>query len=74
MEKREIDLTGMICPYPVTHIIYEVDNMEEGDGIKFLVDDPLAVKSVPEELEDYEDLRLDVRKKDKRWEILVDRD
>ncbi len=74
MEKQEIDLTGMICPYPVTHIIYEVDKMKEGEALKFKVDDPLAVKSVPEELEDYEDIEIDVKKKDNHWEIVVDRE
>ena len=73
MNKKEIDLIGMICPYPVTHIIYEVDKMRKKEEIKFLVDDPLAIKSTPEELEDYEDIEIQIEKIEKHWEIFVAR-
>lgn len=73
MEKHEINLTGKICPYPVVEVIYNVDKMSAGESLCFLVDDPLAIKSVPEELEDYEDLDLDIKRLENGWEISVER-
>lgn len=69
MNKREISLYGKICPYPVVEIVYEVDRMREGEECHFLVDDPLAIKSVPEELEDYDDIAISIDRIEKGWEI-----
>ena len=74
MKKKEISLIGKICPYPVVEIVYEVDRMREGDSCHFLVDDPLAIKSVPEELEDYDDISISIDRTDKHWEIEIAKD
>ncbi len=71
--KEQKDLLGQICPYPVMNIIRAVDNMQSGRVIKFVVDDPLAVKSVPEELEEYDDVVVRINRCDGGWEIEITR-
>ncbi len=69
--KEEKDLVGQVCPYPVMNIIRDVDNMQSGQIIKFVVDDPLAVKSVPEELDEYDDIVVQINKYNGGWEIVI---
>ena len=71
MSAEEIDLEGKICPYPVVEIIKEVAKMRKGETLTFCVDDPLAIKSVPEELEDYDDIEIKISKRSKGWNIIV---
>ncbi len=66
-----IDLCGKVCPYPVVEVISIVESMDVGEKCTFYVDDPLAVKSIPEELEEFEDIDLNVTPKGKFWEIHV---
>ena len=74
MEGKEVDLLGQVCPYPVVNLIREVLEMPSGTTARFCVDDPLALKSVPEELEEYDDLHVEIRPKGEHWEIEVRRD
>jgi TusA-related sulfurtransferase len=69
----EVDLRGKLCPYPIAHVVFEVDMMEKGDKKVFLIDDPLAKKSIPEELEDYNSLNIDIFKdKEKKcWVVEI---
>ncbi len=67
----KIDLQGKICPMPVVEIINRADHLFAGETIIFLVDDPLAIKSVPEELEDYDNIELVITKNKKYWEIKI---
>jgi len=53
------------------HIVREVEMMRSGETLKFIVDDPLAIKSVPEELEESPDLSVTITKTDRVWEIVV---
>jgi TusA-related sulfurtransferase len=69
----EINLDGKICPYPVVEIIKEVAKMRKGETLTFCVDDPLAIKSVPEELKEDEDIELKIAKRSKGWNIIVSR-
>jgi len=71
MTDNELNLQGKICPFPVMHIVREVEMMRSGETLKFIVDDPLAIKSVPEELEESPDLSVTITKTDRVWEIVV---
>lgn len=70
---QPIDLCGKICPFPVVDVIREIDKMQKGQVITFLVDDPLAIKSIPEELREYPDMTLEISEKDKKWKIVISR-
>lgn len=65
-----VELRGRFCPFPVVNVITEVEQMRPGQKKKFCVDDPLAIKSIPEELED-ENVVIEIKKIDKGWEIEV---
>jgi len=71
MNADEIDLYGKICPYPVVVIIEEVNKMRSGETKTFCVNDPLAIKSVPEELSEYDDLQVSIEDREKGWNIIV---
>jgi TusA-related sulfurtransferase len=66
-----VDLTGKVCPYPVVNIIRDIERMEEGETRVFCVDDPLAIKSVPEELGEYSDLVFNIEECNDYWKIAV---
>lgn len=69
-DQNIIDLRGQICPLPVINTIKQVDKLIPGQKLEIFVDDPLAIKSIPEELED---LNLDI-KVDKitgGWRIVI---
>lgn len=67
------DLMGMVCPRPIAEIVQAVHAMEKGASLSFLVDDPLAIRAVPEELGEYGDLDIEVREVAGHWEIVVTR-
>ncbi len=71
MSESKINLCGKICPYPVVDIINTVDHMNKGETKIFLVDDPLAIKSVPEELEDFDDVSCSIDKQKGMWQITI---
>lgn len=71
MNENEMNLEGKICPFPVMYIIREVDMMKSGETMKFVVDDPLAIKSVPEELEEFPGVSVNILTSGRSWEIIV---
>jgi len=71
MKERQIDLLGKVCPYPVVEVVRAVDKMAEGDRLIFLIDDPLAIKSIPEELEEYINHEVFIEKRHRHWAITV---
>jgi TusA-related sulfurtransferase len=73
MSDKQINLITKICPYVVMSIIREVGKLQNGETCSFLVDDPLAIKSVPEELAEYDDLSLSIHRHKNGWEIIVSR-
>lgn len=70
-EQDTINLIGKVCPYPVVDVVRYVDQMKKGETITFQIDDPLAVKSVPEELEEYPDISFAIDKEGEHWNITV---
>ena len=71
MTPEEINLYGKICPYPVVEIFKEVAEMKAGETKTFCVDDPLAIKSVPDELAEYNDIKIDIKRQNKGWNIII---
>ncbi|MET0093080.1 MAG: sulfurtransferase TusA family protein [Sedimenticola sp.] len=69
-----VDLQGKLCPFAVMCVIRGVDGMLEGEEKTYLVDDPLAIKSVPEELSEYSDVSCKITKIDSGWAISVKKD
>jgi len=50
MGEKSIDVMGKVCPYPVTVTLKALREMEKGDMLKILTNDPLAIKAIPEEI------------------------
>lgn len=73
VDTPQVDLRGKFCPFAVVCVIKEVDSMPNGQSRMFLVDDPLAIKSVPEELADYEGIACNISKIEKGWAITIDK-
>ena len=74
MDSNNGYLVGKFCPYPVVTIICTVARMQHGEQRRFIVDDPLATKSVPEELEEFDDVRCEIHEHEEGWEIIVWKD
>ena len=68
-----VDLQGKICPFCVMHVIQQIDQLKPGEQCTFRVDDPLAVKAVPEEMEEYPDCEYSVERENESWVIHVQR-
>ena len=73
MTQSKIDLSGRLCPFIVMHILRSAGRMEKGERASFFVDDPLAIKSVPEELEERGEFVVQVNKEKAGWVITVSR-
>lgn len=69
----EMDLCGELCPFPVVKVIQAVENMKTGETKVFHVDDPLAIKSIPEELEEHDSLDFNIEKKGLFWKLVVNK-
>jgi len=66
-----IDLKGKMCPLPVVIILKMIDNMTAGQEMKFIFDDPMVLKSVPEEMEDYQDVEISIFQHKSFWEMTI---
>jgi len=73
MSEEQVSLLGRVCPYVVMHIIRDVGQMRRGETRKFVTDDPLAIKSIPEELEDDDEYSYSIDTHARGWEITVTR-
>ncbi|OFZ48688.1 MAG: hypothetical protein A2381_05035 [Bdellovibrionales bacterium RIFOXYB1_FULL_37_110] len=73
MKNRTIDLRGKVCPFPIMEVISIVDEMNPLESVSFQIDDPLALKSIPEELSDYADLKICIKKITSYWEITINK-
>lgn len=73
MSEAQVDLCGKVCPYPVVHIIRAVEALQPRQTLRCVVDDPLAIKAVPEELEEFADVELAITPVERGWEISVRR-
>lgn len=66
-----VDLRDSLCPMAVVNILREISTMKEGEERHFIVTDPLAEKSIPQELK-YENISsLDIVKEKKQWRVIV---
>jgi TusA-related sulfurtransferase len=68
---KKLDLRGSFCPYPVVETIELIDSCDKGVNIEVLVDDPLAIKAIPEELEDDNLTKFEIVKENRFWKILI---
>lgn len=68
---NDVNYNGQICPYPVVKIIECVEKMEPGQKCRFCVDDPLATKSIPDELEEFKNIQYEIVRKRWFWEIII---
>jgi TusA-related sulfurtransferase len=74
MSDECVDLLTRVCPYVVMYIIREAGKIRPHETRTFLVDDPLAIKSVPEEVaEYYNDLDVAIQAYPEGWEIIISR-
>jgi TusA-related sulfurtransferase len=64
-------LIGEICPIPVVRVLEWVEGLKSGERGCFHIDDPLAVKSIPDELIDMEDVGFEIKRMDSYWELNV---
>ncbi|MBU0503863.1 MAG: sulfurtransferase TusA family protein [Candidatus Omnitrophota bacterium] len=72
MEKKIVECRGKVCPIPVITALRVFNQLKKGDELEITVDDPLAIKSIPQELGSFEsDVR--VEKIEKGWKITINK-
>lgn len=70
-QKIDYDLRGRVCPFPVVAVLKIADALPAGQEVCFVLDDPQAIKSIPEELEDDDELTICVTKHEKYWQLII---
>ncbi len=73
MSITETNLSGVLCPYCITNVIKAVEGMHSGETNLFIVDDPLAIKAIPEELEEEDDLDITIEKDKQNWKVIIEK-
>jgi TusA-related sulfurtransferase len=64
-------LTGRFCPYPVVCVIEKAEVLRSGESCTFVVDDPMAIKSIPEELEELGHWEISIQPIDNGWSVHI---
>ncbi len=69
---KVLDIKGEICPYTFVKSKLALEEMEEGEVLKVIVDYPPATENVPRSLEKEGNEIISVKKVGERlWEIVV---
>jgi len=50
--RRELDVTGKLCPWPVMLTMKELSKMVPGEILEVLTDNPPSVVNIPEAVKD----------------------
>ncbi len=70
--KKELDITGEICPFTFVKSKLVLETMEKGDILRVIVDYEPSAVSVPKSMKDEGQEVLATNKiDDKRWEIII---
>ena len=70
MAVKRFDFNGQVCPLPVINAIKQFRQLEPGDTLEIITDDPLAMKSIPEELSE-SGVEISVEKQEFDWLIVI---
>jgi tRNA 2-thiouridine synthesizing protein A len=71
MMERRIDVRGKLCPYPVVLTMREIRDMQNGDTLEVLTDNPPSVENVPAAAKREGHEVLNVIKTDSGWKISI---
>ncbi len=70
--KKELDITGEVCPFTFVKSKLALETMEKGDILRVIVDYEPSAVSVPKSMRDEGQEVLATNKiDDRRWEIIV---
>lgn len=69
---KRFNFNGQVCPFPVINSIKQFKQLLPGDTLEITTDDPLAMKSIPEELAE-SGVDIVVEKRDFDWLIIINR-
>ncbi|MCM8812990.1 MAG: sulfurtransferase TusA family protein [Candidatus Omnitrophica bacterium] len=72
MAVKTFDFTGQVCPLPVINTIKQFKQLSAGDCLEIVTDDPLAMKSIPEEIACF-GVKITVNKISAGWKILIEK-
>jgi len=67
---KQYNLLGKVCPFPVIDTLKAYSELKKGDILEVLIDDPLAKKSIPDELSS-EECDVDIEDIDRGWKIII---
>ncbi len=65
-----LDVRGKVCPYPVIAALEGLHSLSTGKALEILTDEPLALRSVPEEAKRL-GLSTEIQKVENGWKIII---
>jgi TusA-related sulfurtransferase len=68
---RTLDCTGLYCPEPVFRVRLELDDMESGQTIKVLADDPAAEEDIKRLIKRLGHELLEINTDDETFEFFI---
>lgn len=68
MEK--LDVLGCVCPVPVMKALRKFEEISSGEQIELLTDDPLAIKTIPDEITESE-AKVEVIADGRHWKVII---
>ncbi len=69
---RELDLRGIACPLNWAHARVALDEMNRGERLALLLDDPRAVRDIPAAAEAAGYALLEVEERSRFWRMLIE--
>jgi TusA-related sulfurtransferase len=70
-QDRILDCTGLYCPEPVFRVRLELDEMESGQTVKVLADDPAAEEDIKRLVKRLGHEMLDLKVEDDSVEFII---
>jgi TusA-related sulfurtransferase len=70
-QDRILDCTGLYCPEPVFRVRLELDEMESGQTVKVLADDPAAEEDIKRLVKRLGHDMLDLKVEDDSVEFII---
>lgn len=74
MATKTLDVSGEICPDPLTLTLREMDRLAVGDTLRVTVDSPMALETISRWVENSGNKLADVREIGPgQWEITIEK-
>ncbi|MEM1579301.1 MAG: sulfurtransferase TusA family protein [Archaeoglobaceae archaeon] len=68
---HKLDLSGEICPFTFIETKLKLEELEEGEILELIIDDPTAVRNLPKSVISEGHEVIEIKKCDTKWLIAI---